>query len=636
MIFSISLYTFLFLLFSHIPLFSKARYPSETYLDDIGRTFFIFSNKEKRKNIFKKKLFLKNGKRYDKAEFSGIHTIILTKADNQYLVELFSKAWHVISRSGFGTMENGNFYVLQPFNSMIQKRVYDSFGNLVEESYLDNYLKPAPIKIGKIQYAYNKAGNLLSISHYSPEGTAIPDEYGVHLYAYKYDEYGNQIRESKYDSKGHLKPDSQKKTIIENRYDKFGNMILEAYYDKDRKLISGTGSIAIYRFYYDRKGNLTKGKYYNKHKKLTNNYEGIAYYTYKYNSQGLVSSVEYRNKKGQEVKNSEKVFRYEYTYDSLGNILQERRYHTEGVLLRSPYAIINYTHHGKLISSKEFLDDIGNPVEAGIAYANIVLDKEDNFLIQDSISPTSHILCYGYAKKEIFYDEKNRVSLVRFLNKEGSLVENGIAVLKYDYDLSNHLILAEYFDFRGQHKSLPGSHSVRYIYDKNGNLNSSTYFPPIQKQAYRLYRIEHIYNQNKKEVETRFYSSPEQLLQNRISIIQRKYNERNQIVQLRYLDSKYKEKTDKYGLIGLNYSYDPNNKLSSEILLGPGESSIYKKLYSYDENNRLKSKVILKNESIIDRKEYIYINFKNNRMLKITLNTLGEVHSSIMIPEPEE
>lgn len=204
--------------------------------------------------------------------------------------------------------------------------VYDSKGNVTEESSMVNVYKP---RIVKYTFTYEPSGNKIA--------TEYIDGVFTGKYAYKYDSSGNEIEKVSYNY------DNVLSSTVVNNYDSNGNKIESMWRKSDGTILKKEVCE------YDSDGNMIEETQYNSDGSLSNKT------TYAYDSNGNKTEYCYYREDGSL---SSKTT---YAYDSNGNMIEQTKYNSDGSLFsKRTYA---YDSSGNWIEITRYEGDALTPTE---------------------------------------------------------------------------------------------------------------------------------------------------------------------------------------------------------------------------------------------------------------------------------
>lgn len=180
----------------------------------------------------------------------------------------------------------------------------------------------------------------------------------------------------------------------------------------------------------------------------------------------------------------------------------------------------------------------------------------------------------GKSKKKILYKNLHKkrmnhkiVRLQTFKDDSGKIIKNneGISIIKTIYGRKNNLLSKEFFD--SNHNAVENSAGIAkylYQYNKNGQKTLEQYSDARGKPAENKLGISmysYIYDDKGNKLEESFFNSDGQPFEKYgVAKIKYKYNKRNQITEVNYLDVNQELKENGTGIAQIKYIYGRNKK----------------------------------------------------------------------------
>lgn len=318
---------------------------------------------------------------------------------------------------------NGNLVMLQD-NYAVLEQSYDAYGNVTEISYYNSDLQPVHVD-GKYKilleydvrgnqirkeyvtdsseyikyivttYAYDENDNVVSRKYYGKAGQLIQSDDTPAERRSTYNSNQNLIREEYLDDNGlpmnHKIADYE--NVVEQNFDIYGNVTEKKWIHRDR---DGTETCIRQEVYtYDALGNRIRSDTFDglgTPSCLTNTYATIIR---EYTTTGEVTQEEYYDENGEPCLYGKTAFRYAYEYDHAGNIIETRKYGTDGELLPES--------GGEPAYSRFEFDSLGNCI-----YATFY--NENNELFNGSYSSAEYLYdAMGYRTEQTRYDAQGEI-----------------------------------------------------------------------------------------------------------------------------------------------------------------------------------------------------------------------------------
>ncbi len=428
---------------------------------------------------------------------------------------------------------------------------YDSIGNQTKLVYYDTDKRPTLHKDGNAGYTqeYNALGLVSKVTFLGKDLKPSPIHDNIVTVCFEYDERGNVIKQSYCEADGKtLRLNTEGIAGWNNVYDNSGSLVERAYFDaKGNPAVSSSDHFAKIRFKYDKNGNCSSIRYYNAKGELTL-VDGRAGYDYKRDKRGnvleskpvgisgdlasghLISRSKYDNfanqtelamygKSGAET-NQFGVHRYVYVYNSRNQIIEQRNYGTDGMLVvskgNSGFAVqknefndmgdriktsyfgtdmkpmtcdegwsvstYEYDNFGNIIKQC-FFDVNGKPTDPSVMVPVGVCkyDKNNNMIYLAAQDGKGHFIINpntGWAISRSKYDEKSQLlsNAVYDANDKPMIGASGYHMVTYKYDKNGYKTEEAYFNTNGKPMSVGGVHLQKETYDDNGKQTSLSYY----------------------------------------------------------------------------------------------------------------------------------------------------------------
>lgn len=395
------------------------------------------------------------------------------------------------------------------------------------------------------RYSYDTRGNLVKIECIDTEGNPCICKDGYATISYKYDNYGNRIEERYYGINGDPIYINMCASI---QHDYYPNGLLseDRYYNDEDSLCLNSEWFAIGRYEWDNNGNRTKVSFFDTDTVPC------------YNKDGLYSSLE-----------SE--------YDGKGNVIKETYYDSKGIISlmnKGPYAIAEYKydnyHH---IIEYAYYNQDDNPcfISEGYHKVRVQFDLKGNVKKYSYLNPQG-LPCKSQSGSEIVnytYDNKNNITRIDFANSKGvniDLVTLGYSSEIRQYDDKNRLVVVSFVDKDNKpcwkNENPLNICTIRQVFDVFGNIVEYLYYDTQGNltNASGAARIIVIYDNKNRRIQRRYYDklghlTPGPTYQKAIELYD--YNDYNQIKKISLLNS------DSTFFLNHYYLYDAKGRVVS-------------------------------------------------------------------------
>ena len=421
------------------------------------------------------------------------------------------------------------------YHQPILVKNYDEKGNLCfDKDY-----------VSVLNYSYDKRGNLTKIECIDTEGRPCICKEGYATITYKYDNYGNKLEETYFGIDGEPIYINMCTSI---QYDYYPNGLVkeERYYDEKGDLCLNNNWYAISRYNYDNNGNQTVVCFFD--------VDNIPCY-YK---NGLYS-------------------RLESEYDGNCNVVKETYYDSKGnISLNSNglYAIARYKYdNSRNVIEYAYFDDNDGPCFYYQEYHKVCVqfDKRRNVKQYSYYNPQG-LPCKSKSGSEIVkytYDDKNNITRIDFTNSKGNNIDLGTLGYSSEirkYDDKNRLVVVSFLDKDNKpcwkNENPLNFCMIRQVFDVFGNIVEYLYYDTQGKltNASGAARIIVNYDMKNRMISRRYYDklghlTPGPKLQKAIEIYD--YNDYNQINKICLLNS------DSTFFVNHYYLYDAKGRIIS-------------------------------------------------------------------------
>lgn len=486
----------------------------------------------------------------------------LTYIDNDGRPAIFNQdgvTFSVIETDNNQTGNPTEYRLLDPDGKLIETSSfarktcsYDSIGNLIVESYLDENGKPCtPPKFGYagMKVEYNPQGKLKSLIYLDEDNNPItlPDLHYCY-YILEYDIRGNISRRAYYD-KDH-KPIMTNEGIasVVFEYDENGNEKSRQFFDdKDKPCVLNWYASKV-ESTYDDQGNLETVRYFDASEKPMT-VGGVACYEYEYDTKGNMTKQRPLGINGKLASGSQEE---RLKYDQLDNIIERAYYNDAG----SPVACKNGYHKEvskynsrNQCTDVEFYGVNGNLTNVGNNKCAVIKREYDargnktseTFFNSEGNRGTDNLKVHKYYNQ---YDKvTNNISHQISFGADGKpIVSNGIAAEgKIEYDKRGNMVSLQCFDGYGNKiNSKRGWYETRYGYNNSGQQTSEAYYSldgkPVEDNTSGYHKTTSTYNQMRLCDSQSFHGVDGKLknIPAGYATVKTKYNNQNQRTEIAY------------------------------------------------------------------------------------------------------
>ena len=451
---------------------------------------------------------------------------------------------------------------------VVCKQDYDSWGNLIEQSFWDEKDRPAVdlMDIHRTEYTY-KSGCPIKVAYYGIDGELKAIQQGYAIVRMKYDHKGNQIEWACFNAQDQPCLDLSFGNHLNHRtFDDKGRVKDERYFGIDGQPIENKNGRYGETNEYDEYGNKSKVVFLGPDGKPRENKDGYAIVRMKYDHKG--NRIEWACFNAQDQPCLDLSFGNHLnhrTFDDKGRVKDERYFGIDGQPRENKdgYAIVRMKYDHK-----------GNQIEWAC------------FNAQDQ--PCLNLSSGRHLTRKIF-DDEGRVKDERYfgIGQEPCENKNGNHGFIYKYD--NHGKIGEqiYLGINGKPKENEyGCAIVRMKYDNRGNQTEWACFNAHKQPCLNLTDGTHmtrkIFDQNGRVIELRNYGLQGKPIESMEGIYggSFKYDERGNMIQVMVLGPDGKPKqierdisttTMKIikGIAGISVEYDDQNRLQKATFLRP-------------------------------------------------------------------
>ena len=289
----------------------------------------------------------------------------------------------------------------------ITEQEYDEYGNVTEKRTYNALGQPMQsTKSHTTIWKYDSRGNLVR----EEAMTAFPESLDYVVAEMEYDAYGNVIRQYFYDENGDppaahrmqenleydlrgnlvrkeeiMSWEPDRTGVNEYAYDDFGNKI--SYHGFWESRTGDRETVQRIRYSYDEFGNCIREDFLDGQGDPALQEEGYASHVCGYTPTGYVQWEEYYDENGEPCLYADTAFRYEYQYDAVGNKLEERRYDTDGNLLREKdgkTAVRRYEYDSRGFNISQELYNERNELTASAEYFMDVMGYQESSVYYDA------------------------------------------------------------------------------------------------------------------------------------------------------------------------------------------------------------------------------------------------------------
>lgn len=216
---------------------------------------------------------------------------------------------------------------------------YDSNNRKVREDFYNTSNKLKANSVASKVYTYDSAGNLLSESLLDNKGKLYSDRYfGISKYVYEYNSNSQKIREQYYSSEDKLKKNTLGIAEIKYEYDK-SKPVKEEYFDENGEPCANKNGIYKKSFTYDSKGNKILQENFGREGNPKQDKYGIYKILYQYDDKNRLIYEENKNIEDNLKDDGNKTAYIRIRYDEYGRRNYYEAYNSENLLIKYEYNI---------------------------------------------------------------------------------------------------------------------------------------------------------------------------------------------------------------------------------------------------------------------------------------------------------
>lgn len=386
-----------------------------------------------------------------------------------YLPELITENYLLYKVCGFP-----GYWKKYDTNEYISEKVYHDENDIICDNS-DGY--------AIVKYSYETYSTIKPEFeyYYDEKDNPAANIYGAYGCHFIYDSDGNNIEQTFIDNYGDSIVISEGYATVERKFDTIGHVLAEYYYDENHNPISlAEGQYGFFRSI-DDDCRTTKITYLDQNKNPLNTHEGYSTVEYNYNEDGLVEKITYYDDNGKPVIADVGYASITYKYDEYGNVVEERYWgdDNKSILYRNKEYCgwrKEYNDSSK-ITCLYYLDFNGEPLMLQDGYAVQTMEYDEkgrvvaNYYYDDSFQPVA--LLHGeYGQKKI-WDEDNRLIYMTYTDEFGVpiMTSYGFSSYSVNYDENGNVILRRYFDEFGVPTAVnTGEYGYICEYDEQNRL----------------------------------------------------------------------------------------------------------------------------------------------------------------------
>lgn len=338
---------------------------------------------------------------------------------------------------------------------------YNFENQLIEEQFFGTDGKPC-IKEGNlsiVKYAYDERGNKCEESYYGKDGSPILCQNKYHKKIMRYNDLGDVQETRFFDTSDIPCITGNKYHCRRYTYDSQGRNTLIEYLDVNDRLCMTEEGLGAIMYEYDKNGNIIKGISYDENKNICINNDGVSIVEHEYDESGLILSHSYYDTNYKLCFNNEKGYAMvKYERDSKGLITKKSYYNEKGKLFlyNDNYAIekIKYDSRYNIIEIRLYDGSGSLGAKDGIAIIKYVYDSRSNILEQSYYDDKEH-LCYdsdGISISKCTYNDKGKETSWASYGTDGKPILNKYKYCKYTltYDERGNVIMKRFYDDKGK------------------------------------------------------------------------------------------------------------------------------------------------------------------------------------------
>lgn len=432
-----------------------------------------------------------------------------------------------------------------------RKYVRDEKGRTLEIHYIGMDGQPKPTKwgLGIKKFFYDVNDNWIKSEYLTVDGKPAFDDFdGVSIYTLEYDENSNVTCAMHLDAEGNpMFPKKHNIAGVRYIYDDRGFEVTTEYLGIDRKpmLVKGFG-VAIVNIEHDEHGYICKRSYYDPDGNPVDCIDGNSSTETVNDEHGNPIETWFRSRDGKLCEISVGYAGYKAKYDSVGNQIEYVTYDVNQKPCEGKDGTYGYTcefNDKNLITKFACLgvDLKPAPDNNNVIIIHYEYDKRGNnikmtfYNADDKTLRLSNEGCAGW--NDMYDDNGNHLERAFFDEQEKPLMPSGLhyAKVKYTYDNRGYLNSVRYYNLNDGLTPVDGIAGTDFENDERGNVLQETPIGIDGKLAKFKLISKYKYDEFDNMVEQSLYSnSGPDVNSAKIHKYVYKYNNRNQIIEMRY------------------------------------------------------------------------------------------------------
>ena len=459
---------------------------------------------------------------------------------------------------GMGNIIRESYYdeygdpVMLPDGYAAIEREYNALLQKVEERYLDENGKEVLTSVpgyASVQYTYDDLGLVSTERYFGPDGNRIALESGVSGYDTVYADPYKKVEERWLDENDRPIINSEKGYAhVYRELDKAGNIVKVSFYDEEDDPVMA-GGFAIVTREYDRNGNLCLESYFDVNGDPVALADGYCAVGFTYDSEGNKLTERYYDKNGRLIENARGYAGVDRTYDKYGNVIREAFINDEGELAENGigFAVVTrlFDRAGHKLEEAYF-NAQGYPfypADRGYARVRYVYDNAGNITFARYFGRKNDRRDLGgYSGYQAKWVNGRRV-MEAFLNEKDQLSvneERGFALVYHDFDEDGNEIATRYYDEKRKPVEAEGAAQILRTFDEAGNVTAEKKYDAdgeliINAKGWAW--IEKTYDdRNHAAVETYINANGEPMMIDGYATVQRGFDADGNVVRAAYFD----------------------------------------------------------------------------------------------------
>ena len=352
----------------------------------------------------------------------------------------------------------------------------DSQNRIVSMRYIDQARQEIATRKGikGIQYTYDGAGNLASVTMNPAPGVDVP----VVISRFTWENF-NLVEEATYYSSGKRALNMHGCSYKKIEYDEKGNITEISCFDENDNPCVNIFGYSVEKLEYDDACRVVKITCFDiaGHPCMTN--EGWSSVEHSYDSQGRLLKSSFYGENGKPCMSELGCAVIEYKYDNLNREFENIYYDEFGKMCSrdkgSARITMGYDDVGNVVEIASYGDDgmlCSTPLLGGAAKFALKYDLRGNITEYQCYGENGKPVenpSLGFSRMELQYDARGNVTQYKMYDKDGGIIflESDCVSVVNEYNDSCHLIRETYVDALGNPCAIKGTNVASIVYENN-------------------------------------------------------------------------------------------------------------------------------------------------------------------------